>query len=612
VFICIYTLSDLDLVIRCICTILKNENFDPVIHEEGPYMLHLAERVLSMEPHEFLGRLNTFSNTKSHMRIDTEAMVRHTLKSCNFRHFNDETSSYLVEWLNSALAGGPVSSTAQYEKVDFDSSVSILTDPQVMQPLAPQSYENKGSRAQQRPSSTSPGKRSAEQTVREKSITKVLTVAEKIHQEEKREAIRKKNDKVRKRLPDIMDTTKLSDDLQLMDSEAVAALRYEFMKMQKELLRRKVLDPRHYNAVSIDTTVKQLKSSSINGNVRQEPDSRARRELILFEKEFNTEKYHYVIEMYFHIVTERIIFRAFKVHNAYSVMFSPAYSIGERQLIHTMDFSRVLFNRITNSLFENFLKDDQSIRALKVGPIVTQIEASLRLEAGVEEIHPIIDRILFNKSLAVDGIGIDVLIERNTNCSGLNIYINPQKGSTIGQADGGSVSLLIYDNELLVLMVNQRGLYALAQTKWESLLVLADWLVSRINIKRIFVRSTPIVENLGETKKLLHKTTTPKKVLKDSKMLEKTSSDQVNATVDVELEETEKLQVLLDVKIDRSVHIERTAFLQWRSRKVPKLQKLNCKLFAFQENETLRLDVHLKVRCNHNSTNVLPFFLKSY
>lgn len=580
------------------------------MHDEGPYMQHLAERVLSMEPHDFLSRLNTFSNTKSQMRIDTEAMVRHTLKGCNFRKFNDETSSYLVEWLNSALGGGPVSSNAQYKTVDFDSSVSVLTDPQLMQPLVPQNYEDKGSRGQQRPASTSPGKRSAEHIVREKSITKVLTVAEKIQQEEKREAIRKKNDKVRKRLPDIIDKPNLSDDLQPMDSEAVAALRYEFMKMQKELLRRKVLDPRHYNAVSIDTTVKDLKSATFNGNKRQEPDSRARRELILFEKEFNTAKYQYTIEMYFHIVTERIIFRAFKVHNAYSVMFSPAYSIGERQLIHTMDFSRVLFSRVTNSLFENFFKDDQSIRALKVGPIVSQIEASLRLEADVEEIYPICDRILFNKSLAVDGIGVDVFIERNTNCTGLNINISPQKGMTIGQADGGSVSLVIYDKELLVLMVNQRGLYVLAQTKWESLLVLADWLVSRINIKRIFVRSAPVEESLGKTKKLSHKTQTPKNDFKDINMLDKTSSDHANETVDVELQETEKLQVLLDVKIDRSVHIERTAFLQWRSRKVPKLQKLNCKLFAFQENETLRLDVHLKVE-SHLDETITSFFPSS-
>jgi hypothetical protein len=173
-------------------------------------------------------------------------------------------------------------------------------------------------------------------------------------------------------------------------------------------------------------------------------------------------------------------------------------------------------------------------------------------------------------------------------------------GSTVGQADGGAVSLSIYDKELLVLMINQRGLYLLAETKWESLAVLSDWLVSRIHIKRVFVRSAP-AEDLGSSLKKSRQMTNLAStsdvassflIGNESKTEE---ADQLDRTFDVELRETEKLQILLDVSIDRSVNIERSAFLQWRSRRVPRLNKLNCKLFAFQDNETLRIDVVLKV-----------------
>jgi hypothetical protein len=65
--------------------------------------------------------------------------------------------------------------------------------------------------------------------------------------------------------------------------------------------------------------------------------------------------------------------------------------------------------------------------------------------------------------------------------------------------------------------------------------------------------------------------------------------------VNVELEKQESLQMILEVILNRAVSIERTAFLQWRSRKVPRLQGLICKLTAYQESETLVFHAHLKV-----------------
>jgi hypothetical protein len=180
--------------------------------------------------------------------------------------------------------------------------------------------------------------------------------------------------------------------------------------------------------VSIDSAVKELKSPAFTGKQASETAIQARRELVLFEKDYKTSKYQFALEMAFHVITERVIFRAFKIHDSYSIMFSPAYSIGERELIHQMEISRVLFNRISNSLFETFMKDNPAVRAMKIGQIINQIEASLRLDADVKTLFPVVDRTLFRKSLVVDGIGVDVLIERNLNCTGLNVEITPHKG----------------------------------------------------------------------------------------------------------------------------------------------------------------------------------------
>ena len=43
-----------------------------------------------------------------------------------------------------------------------------------------------------------------------------------------------------------------TDDELVTEDDTVTSLRYELVKMQQELLRRKVLDPRHYNIASVD------------------------------------------------------------------------------------------------------------------------------------------------------------------------------------------------------------------------------------------------------------------------------------------------------------------------------------------------------------------------
>ena len=112
-----YEDSDLDLVIRGICTLLANENYDPSVNLGGPDLKHIQERTISVEPHEFLNRLNLFgsANNIQKVRIDIQATVRQVIKNVNFRRLNDEAASFLVEWLNSALGQQAATNTGEYQ-----------------------------------------------------------------------------------------------------------------------------------------------------------------------------------------------------------------------------------------------------------------------------------------------------------------------------------------------------------------------------------------------------------------------------------------------------------------------------------------------------------------
>ena len=109
----------------------------------------------------------------------------------------------------------------------------------------------------------------------EKKITKKLSVEEKGKERIEREEKKKKQEKkilAEKKHGSIttdddssVRTAKsimMDDDQSISNAEALNALRYELMKMQKELLRRRVLDPRHYGVHSVDVTVVQQRQEA--------------------------------------------------------------------------------------------------------------------------------------------------------------------------------------------------------------------------------------------------------------------------------------------------------------------------------------------------------------
>lgn len=54
---------------------------------------------------------------------------------------------------------------------------------------------------------------------------------------------------------------------EVAEPETLSSVRYELVKMQQELIRRKVLDPHHYAALSVDTLIPQREKETQNQNI---------------------------------------------------------------------------------------------------------------------------------------------------------------------------------------------------------------------------------------------------------------------------------------------------------------------------------------------------------
>jgi hypothetical protein len=57
-------------------------------------------------------------------------------------------------------------------------------------------------------------------------------------------------------------------DIDVLEPETLSSVRYELVKLQQELMRRKVLDPRHYAALSVDTLVPHRDKETQDMNIK--------------------------------------------------------------------------------------------------------------------------------------------------------------------------------------------------------------------------------------------------------------------------------------------------------------------------------------------------------
>ena len=66
---------------------------------------------------------------------------------------------------------------------------------------------------------------------------------------------------------DVSAKEKQREKYEVAEPETLSSVRYELVKMQQELIRRKVLDPHHYAALSVDTLIPQREKETQNQNI---------------------------------------------------------------------------------------------------------------------------------------------------------------------------------------------------------------------------------------------------------------------------------------------------------------------------------------------------------
>jgi hypothetical protein len=196
----------------------------------------------------------------------------------------------------------------------------------------------------------------------------------------------------------------------------------------------------------------------------------------------------------------------------------------------------------------------------------------------------------------------------------------------------GPITVAVSDKELQVLLINQRSLYILAQTKWSCMEMVAQWLATRITIKKVKVLDNEIGQESSMQKSIkvqAMQMETPQNraaALKPgrdaspvheliehdatmAKTLEKIADDDAHSvSVDGDaasnagivttggkfIDNTQAAQnapVLLDLTIDRRVEIPKAVQAQWKCRNIPVIAGMRVKLRSWQDLELLHISV---------------------
>jgi hypothetical protein len=329
-----------------------------------------------------------------------------------------------------------------------------------------------------------------------------------------------------------------------LESEKLTGLRYELLKIQQELLRRQVLDPKYYKATSVDTTMadnfvgKSLQPSAAAGG-----ESLTKRYVPIVETEvsfadastvnglqgINTSltpasnsavitgivanPNKGIVEVMHDLLNDNLLVRLLRMVNLdrHGQEIDPdKLSTGEevvvkigREAFAFMRVSKLTLNRITAHTLETVLTDTQSSHKLsKLENLLHQIRNNaLQRPLPRGRMLLQVDRTLFASQLTANGVLAMLEIRRNDDCDGLIVIVTPTVnllavgGHTVTDPQvaekqnllGGPITLTVSDKELQVLLINQRSLYILAQCKWSCMEMVAQWLGSRIILKRVRV-----------------------------------------------------------------------------------------------------------------------------
>lgn len=409
-----------------------------------------------------------------------------------------------------------------------------------------------------------------------------------------------------------------------VDSESISAIRYELLKMQQELSRRKILHPKHYSAASIDKVVSEARIKALHGSplIKKAPEPQAKSKddevVILFTKDIYVPivspevyrresvdakyclEFEYTVDNPFLEIYSSSGITA-KIHRFEDWNMDTEEIIDSRELtpeeletlnivrskdlFYTMTVSRLIYNLTTGDILQDLVETaDDELRKSKLKPFANQFEYFLlnecqhletydRDDIVVEKFIFKTDRSLYSTTIADDKGGIDIVATRNDDCTGVIVTCRPvafsksaatsaeAKNNAIVDVAANTVVIDVSDLEIGVLLINQRGLFKLSMVKWNCMQSVAEWIINRTKCQRVTIPATYMSRDI----------------------LTDTASNDIRRSPGN----------VLQVSVDRSIDVHESIINQWKSRNIPSIKGMAATLSLKQEQNMLRLEVLL-------------------
>ena len=490
------TSNEVDVLIRCIYTILMNETA-PAFTEQS--LVYLSDIAFAISPEVFLQQLNAFKGTHP-MLINVLAAVRQTFSQCQLDSYKEEPClQFLIHWLETVLQ---VNSSMVIASPRTESKTKE-------EKPKPQKEVSRSIESQKEPTVGDQGLR----------MSKLKAEIDR--------SVKQHMDKYLKERKGKTNT---------VNSDDTESLRYELIKLQQELLKRKVLNPLHYKLVSVDSSLSDQKLSE----KKQRTTSRLS---AIYTQSLKWEEGHEgQLEVCLDGDTDALVLRLMRVHGD-----------SGREVVAFIRVDKLEYNRLTGTTFEEFLSYTLKNRIQHLLPILNKVVELIEKTPNVEgQLFLDMDRTIYSNSVIMNGVTLHISMSRDQQSASILIHCTPRQNSS----SHGVITLVVSDKELLILLINQKSLFNLALTKWSSMEAVGEWLASRLTVAKLPLIEATTSDNYGK----------------------KTGNSEA-----------------LQISVNRSVEIPEALIEEWRRRNSPLIPGIAVALSATQFEETLR--INLMITC---------------
>lgn len=247
---------------------------------------------------------------------------------------------------------------------------------------------------------------------------------------------------------------------------------------------------------------------------------------------------------------------------------------GRSEVAAYIKLDRLEFNRLTGQALEDLLNSASQRKLHALKPLIARFLPFFGSSFGRLQIP--LDRTIFQDKLMLDGITMDVTILRNSTSTGIRIHCLPSLRSAVVH---GMITIDLNDNELQVLLVNQKSLLNIAYSKWSCMELVGSWLASRLR-----VHTTPLLPSTPLTKTTFGK-----------EAKENVNEEEAEGVIDQALE----------ITVDRTIELGDIVIIEWRQRNAPHLSGAVFHLSAVQDLELLRIRVEVLFTGNSASESSL-------